>query len=57
MYKITIKFDDCSHRRRYANGTAKAHRKRNFLKNPEMFYRRGRVEFGGMNRNTGKDKT
>lgn len=47
MYKITKKFDDCSNIVRYANGIAKAHRNRNFLRNPEMFYRWGRVGLEG----------
>lgn len=46
MYKITIKFDDCSNTGRYANGTIKAHRKRNFRRNLEMFYRWEAIELG-----------
>lgn len=35
VYRIMIKSDDC----RYTEDTAKAHGQRNFLRNPEMFYR------------------
>lgn len=58
IYKIRINFDDCSDTGTAADGTAAAHRKRNFPRNPEMFDKMGNMSWvwGNEQKLTGKDK-